>query len=481
MQYFSFFIRVLLLLTVPSFTLYPHVEIRTINDQSPKACESAIYLRELHLLSYDNIVDFINELEDGELEKRYDEDDLKRVNHFLVTLAMQGVLPNDKKSVLEKDIQELLYGEDISDNCSFSFGYDGAFKIMSTVSTDQREIMLCGWMSKQWHRAKEFAKKHKKAIIVGAVLVVATITVVGLVAASSTAGAAAAGAAASSRSDKKEADDSAHGDSSALPPVAPSEALKDTVSALSASHEAPHLKAALDEHIDPFKEQLAENQLLQTSDPSFGDTARILGAKLTHQTFDGVSKLASVFPELCEEIKGVSNRLLPENQISTESVLTTNPKENYEKMIAAGHEKIDEIFSTNQAQHYTPEAEENHRLSDFTIGILPPPGSLFGASINFNKLSEAGKDLDRAGLTKAGRGLMKHGYREGSVFSKPTGNPAQVNEQGQKILESILNHPEKKVVYKNTSNFGEVMDIHAPGIGGARFNSSGEMIGFLEP
>ncbi len=76
---------------------------------------------------------------------------------------------------------------------------------------------------------------------------------------------------------------------------------------------------------------------------------------------------------------------------------------------------------------------------------------------------------------------MKHGYREGSIFPKPNGNPAQVNEQGQKMLESILNHPEKKVVYKTTSNFGEVMDVHAPGVGGARFNSSGEMIGFLEP
>ena len=29
--------------------------------------------------------------------------------------------------------------------------------------------------------------------------------------------------------------------------------------------------------------------------------------------------------------------------------------------------------------------------------------------------------LDRAGFTKAGRGLMKHGYREGSVFPKPVG------------------------------------------------------------
>lgn len=40
--------------------------------------------------------------------------------------------------------------------------------------------------------------------------------------------------------------------------------------------------------------------------------------------------------------------------------------------------------------------------------------------------------MDRGGFTKAGRGLMKHGYRDESVFPKPLGNPPNVNEHGQK-------------------------------------------------
>ncbi len=66
------------------------------------------------------------------------------------------------------------------------------------------------------------------------------------------------------------------------------------------------------------------------------------------------------------------------------------------------------------------------------------------ASFDTTKFLEAGKVMDRGGFTKAGRALMKHGYREDSVFPKPIGNPAKVNAHGQKILEELLYHPEKK-------------------------------------
>lgn len=89
--------------------------------------------------------------------------------------------------------------------------------------------------------------------------------------------------------------------------------------------------------------------------------------------------------------------------------------------------------------------------------------------------------MDRGGFTKAGRNLMKHGYREGSVFPKPLGNPAQVNAHGQRVLESILNHPEKQLFPAEFDRYGKVVDIYAPGLGGARYNASGEFIGFLEP
>lgn len=63
---------------------------------------------------------------------------------------------------------------------------------------------------------------------------------------------------------------------------------------------------------------------------------------------------------------------------------------------------------------------------------------------------------------------MKHGYREGSVFPKPVGNPTQVNVHGQRVLESIFNHPEKQLFPAEFDRYGKIVDIYAPGLGGAR-------------
>lgn len=136
---------------------------------------------------------------------------------------------------------------------------------------------------------------------------------------------------------------------------------------------------------------------------------------------------------------------------------------------------------TRISSYYVKVQKKANATNDFAIGVIPLPTGISNVFSNTNKLIEAGKIIDRAGFTKAGRALMKHGYRENSVFPKPTGKPAQINEKGQKILEYILNHPERKIYQKHTKNLGEVVDIHAPKIGGVRYNKLGEMIGFLEP
>ena len=68
-----------------------------------------------------------------------------------------------------------------------------------------------------------------------------------------------------------------------------------------------------------------------------------------------------------------------------------------------------------------------------------------------------------------------------SVVSKEQIDPKKINEQAQEILEKILNHPEKTVIYGELSRFGKVMDIYAPSLGGARYTVDEEFIGFLEP
>ena len=69
-----------------------------------------------------------------------------------------------------------------------------------------------------------------------------------------------------------------------------------------------------------------------------------------------------------------------------------------------------------------------------------------------------------------------------TVFEKPIGNPAQINEHGQEVLDIILNHPEKKVVQYTNKIYGPVIEIEAPEIGGGRFTGDGkEMMGCLKP
>ncbi len=93
-------------------------------------------------------------------------------------------------------------------------------------------------------------------------------------------------------------------------------------------------------------------------------------------------------------------------------------------------------------------------------------------------LLKAGQHADRNGLTKAGRGLQKHGDRLGSVFPKSTGNAVARNQQGQDVLEGILKSGNQT---SRPNRFGG-KDIFDNNTGrGVRFDADGKMKGFLEP
>ena len=103
-------------------------------------------------------------------------------------------------------------------------------------------------------------------------------------------------------------------------------------------------------------------------------------------------------------------------------------------------------------------------------------------AISIGDMSHAGTLSDKGPLSKAGRALQKKTDRLGSVFPKPKGTPQEVNMQGQRVLDDILNHPDKCILKEPHLNFGEVLDIWHPNGHGARFTTDGKkMIGFLEP
>ncbi len=102
-------------------------------------------------------------------------------------------------------------------------------------------------------------------------------------------------------------------------------------------------------------------------------------------------------------------------------------------------------------------------------------------SVSIDKLLEAGKAPDKGGYSKAGRSLTKKSYRENSIFPRPSGSIEQINNQGEKVLEEILNHPEKIITHEVRPRFGEVIEVTIPENGGARFSISEEFICFIEP
>lgn len=451
MRFLKLFVNCLLLITMPTLVLYPQVEV-------PALIVKTAYSS----LSYDAILNLLEELENGELENSTPEK-IEKINHFLIRLAKEGSNANNVYDafILEEDIQELL---DEENPYEYAFSYGKNDYVIGDFFCQREKVILCkSWLSKQLDKIAKFIKKHKKEIIIGTAVVVATVAVVGIVAAATTGVAAAA--AASSGSEEK----SSTPDTNSVSPMDPP---------LSGS-DATLLKEVLDEHIAEFKQQVLENGMMQMPDDpsneeahSFIDTARELGSGLAHEALNGVSVLLGTVPQLGEEIKDIGDKLLPEwLNIGQENSQAT-PKQNYEKTIAAGHSKIDEFFSTELAECFSPETMEI-KDNKFTIGIIPPPG-VFG--INVSELLEAGKVLDRAELTRAGRALMKHGYRQNSVFPKPVGNPTQVNNHGQIILEQILTDPKKEVI--KTAEGG--IKIYAPNGMGAEFKKDGTFKGFIE-
>ncbi len=98
-------------------------------------------------------------------------------------------------------------------------------------------------------------------------------------------------------------------------------------------------------------------------------------------------------------------------------------------------------------------------------------------SADVDKLSKAAQEIDRCDLTKAGRGLQKHGSRPASAFPNPTGNVSQINAQGQYEVDNILTFP-GSIIKPNKFNG---INIYTPDGTGACFNFDGTFRGFLEP
>jgi len=59
-------------------------------------------------------------------------------------------------------------------------------------------------------------------------------------------------------------------------------------------------------------------------------------------------------------------------------------------------------------------------------------------------------------------------------------DPQEVNAHAEKILSEIVNHPERIDIPGELKRFGQVIDMYEPSGRGARYDTEGEFICFLE-
>ncbi|MFI5333792.1 MAG: hypothetical protein ACHQT8_01335, partial [Chlamydiales bacterium] len=226
MHYTKLLIHAALLLTTPPYFLFSNTQPTPLSIPPEARCAIQPCSSSDLPVTYDDLLQFINDLESGELEKRCSPEELEAVCQFVVNLTRVGVLPGEEEE-LEKDIQELL-SEDGDSTQSFSFDEDFEYLITPAVFSGEREIHLCGnWVKKQLKRVKKFAKKHKKALVVGAAAIV-VIVAVGLIVPAA-AGAAAAGAAAAGASQSDDDGEEDEFEEPSPPTEAPTAVFKETI------------------------------------------------------------------------------------------------------------------------------------------------------------------------------------------------------------------------------------------------------------
>ncbi len=348
MRKLKVFTSSLLLATIPSTLLYPQ-------DALPRTAFQLHYEQKYteheYILSYDDILRLFDEIESGELENKCTPEELEKIKHFIAFLAKEGALPdNSEESLsLDEDIKDLLNGEDNLYRNAPSFVASGEYQymILPAALNGRGEVILCkGWLEKRSEDVKKFAQKHKKALIIGAVVVVAAaVVVVALVSASSAtavaAAAGAAGAATTPDSDKKEQKEESS------PSPSPS---TDMTLGMAAPPEAPILKSTIDDQIFSFKENIMQNQFFHSTNPvnrqqelSWEENGRALGALFAHDSYNNLQHLILYHPWLAQEVHDI-------NEKYTFSI----PEGNNE----AGHAEIDRKFSTDYTYLYSNPGQE---------------------------------------------------------------------------------------------------------------------------
>lgn len=290
--------------------------------------------------TYDQVMQMLVDLESGVLESSYSVIELEKLNNYLANLAKAGMLPGqaERNMLLEESIYDLMYGEDnlfeltldnISENIiSFAILQDGLneYFLQHAKST------------KAWRKTKEFAKKYKKELIVGAAITLAVVSIVVIAIAS-----------ASSERTQTNEESMADAENTSSESDKPSES---SSYASNISESPSHFHSVIEEEITDVKKYLVEEGFVQTSDTGvhfpLEETGRVIGSAFAHNSLNHIQGLLA-HPEISEEIQDLALQynilLCPDATNNTGAV---------------NHHEIDKRFSSNGAPLFSnPKQETN--------------------------------------------------------------------------------------------------------------------------
>lgn len=384
MQCLKFITHSILLFTVPSLAVHPQSAIPDIQASHVSSHELNIKIDPKNeAFSYDDVLDLLEEIEDGHIDERCTPEELEGINRFIGMLAKQGILPGDLRSeyLIQRDYESLLSSITF---WSISDGLDGGNVIHPAIYYGQANGVLCkSWFKKQWDRTRHFVKEHKKAILIGAAVVVAVVATVGIVAVVASAGTAAtvaAGATAGALSSvSSPSNPKTHSERSNISSVRPEAETNVIEPVVIPKPEVLPVREIIEEKVNVFKEQVAMEFLAipepipDRSSNAFVERAREFGAGLAHMAFEGAVELVSVVPQFLNEIRDVSERFIPGPLRNVQLSEEYNPLGNFKSAVATGHKAIDEFFGIQQPQDKDKEIFSID-WSEVSYGVLPPPG-----------------------------------------------------------------------------------------------------------
>ncbi|MDN3505881.1 MAG: hypothetical protein P0S96_01475 [Simkaniaceae bacterium] len=378
MRFFSLCIHLLLLITTPALLATPPAAA-VAKNQPKKLSKHFKKENRYHLATYDEILYLLEEIDSGRAEKNYRSKDLKRINNYLAYLAEKGMTPGlTETTSLQSDIACLLH-------TSPSY-YDTCF-------IDNLDIIAAkGWFSSGWKNTKKFTKKHKKAIIIGAVIVVATAAIV------ITVGAASPGAA------------------SAVAGAAGAGASSISSDQLQATSTEPKFDCNVTEQVDAFKETLATHNILEptTLDSlSLEETGRVLGPIFAHDILTQINLPTYSSTEIDTNFSTSYTPLLPSQVSLPETTHTllgekayecgyfTQAVEEYGKALEL-NPSTSHLYLDRSAAYFSL-GEYDYALEDFKEYInQAPPTQAFSLS-DFSK--GFAKGLPK-GIYDSGEGLL---------------------------------------------------------------------------